>query len=144
MAGINCWRPQQDAESGESRWCGQATPDYLRRTGGLWMLDLPHGYRGTVNGLPIVGGVQVVGPGDLVRVTDPARREKEFSLGRGGSTIVAANDRTCRFCGVPIVGDGLECKCGAVFCAGVGDTVGNCPECGEALSPEEQPSEQLL
>ena len=150
MAAIVCYEPEvQECEEDRSAWRRITDPRHLSRRQGTLVLELPKRgrYRALVNGLDVLGRIQVIEPGDLVRVFEPGGAELSYVVGRTLAAREPGDGRTCQFTGRPIAGEAVRCSgCGAVFAAEVAGQLGKCPVCGEPLGDEDEvpPEEELL
>jgi hypothetical protein len=141
---ISCWQARHDEQTDQSVWQSISPPPWLKWFGSELALMLPAGCSGLVNGLPAVGALQVVGPGDLVRVTAKDDSQTAFVVGQVHAESEPGNGRTCRFCGLPIQGDAIRCSCGRLFCATILKTYDRCPGCNQQFEADTRPSERLL
>ena len=147
MATIVCYEPEVRGED-ETVWRRIADPRYLSERRGTLVLELPKRgrYRAFVNGLDVLGRIQVVERGDLVRVFEPNGKEVSYVVGRALPSVEPGGGRACQFTGKPIAGQAVLCSaCGCVFALEVADQLGNCPLCAEPLGREEEspPEEEL-
>ncbi|OHB85857.1 MAG: hypothetical protein A2V98_22245 [Planctomycetes bacterium RBG_16_64_12] len=148
MPTIVCYRPES-TEGDQDAWRKVTDPEFLSECQGTMVVELPKRgrYRAFVNGLDVLGGIQVVERGDLVEVTGPNGAEVSYVVGRVLASVEPGNGRTCQFTGAPIKGQGITCwSCGALFAQEVAEQLGNCPVCGEPLGEHDElpPEEELL
>ena len=147
MSSIVCYQPE--CEQGDRPvWRRITAPRFLTERQGLLVLQLPRRgrYRAFVNGLGVVGGLQVVQRGDLVRVIDPGGEEISYVVGRVLPSVQPGEGRSCQFTGKPIDGEAVACtSCGALFGREVCEQLRACPACAEPLGEEDEvpPEEEL-
>jgi len=144
MTNVTCWQSQHDEQTDLSVWQSVPSTPWLQWVDGELVLVLPPGQRGSVNGLPVVGGLQVVGSGDLVRVKAPGGSATAFVVGEVQSRSEPGNGRNCHFCGLAIRGEAVRCACGRLFCSAIRKTYDRCPRCGRQFQAATRPSERLL
>jgi hypothetical protein len=147
MSTIVCYQPEQE-QGDRPVWRRIATPRFLTERQGVLLIELPRRgrYRAFVNGLDVVGGLQVVERGDLVRVIDPAGEEVSYVVGRVLPSAEPGEGRPCQFTGKPIDGEAVVCaSCGSLFAREVCDQLNRCPVCAEPLGDEDDvpPEEEL-
>lgn len=147
MSSIVCYQPESAPED-RPVWRRITAPRLLSERQGLLVLELPRRgrYRAFVNGLDVVGGLQVVQRGDLVRVIEPGGEEVCYVVGRVLPSVQPGAGRACQFTGKPIDGEAVACtSCGALLAREVCQQLGGCPACGEPLGEqdEEPPEEEL-
>ena len=109
MAAIGCFIPDNDG----SKWQQTSEAPYLRTHDSVLAVQLPEGCHGYVNGLAILGGIQVVRTGDLVRICEAGRPPVVYVVGRALPHPEPGRGRACRFTGQPISGPAVVCCCGA-------------------------------
>jgi len=148
MSTIVCYKPEF-GESEEGAWLRITDPDFLSQRQDTLVLELPNrgSYRAFVNGLDVLGGIQVVERGDLVRVTAPDGEQIAYVVGRALSSTEPGGGRACQFSGKTIDGQATICSsCGAVFAQEVVEQLGDCPACREPLGDHDElpPEEELL
>ena len=130
-------------------WRRITAPPLLSDRQGVLVVELPQRgrCRAFVNGLDVLGGLQVVERGDLVRVIDAEGAEVSYVVGRVLPSAEPGEGRPCQFTGKPIDGEAVACSsCGALFAREVCEQLGRCPACGEPLGEEEDdvpPGEEL-
>jgi hypothetical protein len=150
MSTIVCYEPETEEREEQARavWRRITDPEHLTQCEDTLMLRLPEGEgcRGFVNGLEVLGGFQVVEPGDLVRVVEADGSERSYVVGHGLPTVEPGDGRICQFTGKPIRGQAIECpSCGRLFALEVAEQLGQCPLCRAPLSGEEEtPPEKEL
>jgi len=144
MTEVACWQSRHDEEADLSTWQSVPPPPWLQWVGDELAVALLPGRSGTVNGLPVVAGLQVVRPGDLVRVTAPDGSATALVVGQVQARREPGNGRTCQFSGLAIRGEAVRCSCGRLFCATVQKTYDRCPGCGRQFEADVRPSERLL
>ena len=147
MATIVCYEPEVQAED-QTVWRRITDPQYLSAHQGTLVLELPKRgrYRAFVNGLDVLGRIQVVERGDLVRVFEPGGSEVSYVVGRALPSIEPGKGRPCQLTGRPIAGEAIRCpSCDRMFALEVAEQLGKCPVCGEPLGAEEElpPEEEL-
>jgi hypothetical protein len=147
MSTIVCYQPES-AEGDRPVWRRITGPRFLSERQGILVLELPKRgrYRAFVNGLDVLGGLQVVRRGDLVRVIDPGGTEFSYVVGRVLPSAQPGAGRPCQFTGKPIHDEAVECSsCGALFAQVVSEQLGSCPACGEPLGDQDEvpPEEEL-
>jgi len=138
-----------ETEAREARWQTTTRLPGLIRLGGEDFVEGGPGRRRRrvyVNGFPVVG-LQVLRPGDLVRIP---RRRGEICYryaGRVADGFEPAGGRTCAFTGRPIEGQAYRCpRCERVLSRAAAEQMGACI-CGRPLGPgaaAETPPEELL
>lgn len=131
-------------------WKFITDPPFVASYGGDDFVEVPEEsrLRAYVNGFKVVGGLQVLEPGDFVRVFSSKKKEVSFSFaGRTSVTIEPGDGRICAFTRIPIKGMAVICRvCGKVFSEEVMEQIGSCL-CGSLLKRDtklDQPSEDLL
>jgi hypothetical protein len=102
---------------------------------GECVLCLPEGARATCNGVEVVGAVQALGTGDLVRIRLRGESEIHACIGAAVPDLEPGDRRPDDFTGAPIEGDGVRCaKCRALFAAdNVARLKFKCPQCQSTL-----------
>lgn len=150
MAKVTAYMPGIKENSEVASWKLVSDPPYVVSYAGDDFVEVPeeselHVY---VNGYKVVGGLQVLEPGDFVRVF--SRRKKEVSFrfaGRISVTVEPGDGRICAFTRIPIKGMAVICRrCGKVLSEKVMKQIGSCV-CGMPLkndAKQDQPSEDLL
>ena len=134
-------------------WRQISDPPCLVRYGRQTFVQTPVGngaaVRAYVNGTAIVGGLHLVGPGDLVRIIGAGGGEEaEVSYRIGEHLAVEIEDgqgRPCEFTGLPISGPAVRCgECGALIKQEVAARFGVCPRCDTRLdgAPADLPPEE--
>jgi hypothetical protein len=148
MSTIICYQPEC-LEGHQDAWRRITDPEHLSQRQGTLVVEFPKQgrYRGFVNGLDVLGGIQVVERGDLVRIVGPSGVEVSYVVGRVSPSLEPGGGRTCQFTGVPIGGQAIACwSCGALFAEEVSEQLEGCPVCGEPLGEHDElpPEEELL
>jgi hypothetical protein len=145
MTTVSCHRVSKSAsEESAAAWEPVANPPGVAVRNGEAFLQIPAtAVRGYVNGLPVIGGVQTLKRGDLVRIWNHDGTEASFRV----SEITEANEgRCCAFTGEPIRGPAVRCgPCGRLLSQEAVEQTGRCV-CGRPLtaSGEPAPPEELL
>jgi hypothetical protein len=137
---IHAYEPTVAA--GLPAWKRLDNPPWLSERRGTLVLEPPPDVRVTVNGLDVVGGLQVVEPGDSVN--GPA---VSYVVGRPTAEVEPGGGRTCSATGRPIAGEpALRCPvCGTLYAQSSAEQIGRCLSCGTGLyATEELPPEELL
>ena len=147
MTTIVCYEPQAEEED-RAVWRRITDAPCLTERRGTLVLELPKrgGYRALVNGLDVLGRIQVVERGDLVRVFEPGGGEVSYVVGRALPSVEPGEGRACQLTGKPIAGQAILCSsCSSMFALEVAEQLGNCPVCGEPLGGQEEvpPEEEL-
>lgn len=148
MSTIVCYQPEC-LEGGQDAWRRITDPEHLSQRQGTLVVELPKRgrYRAFVNGLDVLGGIQVVDRGDLVRIVDPGGEEVSYVVGRVSTSLEPGGGRPCQFTGMPIDSQAVACSsCGALFAEEVSEQLDACPACGEPLGQHDElpPEEELL
>jgi len=147
MTTIVCYEPQAE-ETDRAVWRRITDAPYLTERQGTLVLELPgrRRYRALVNGLDVLGRIQVVERGDLVRVFEPGGAEVSYVVGRAMPSVEPGGGRACQLTGKPIVGEAILCSsCNSMFALEVAEQLGDCPVCGAPLGVEDEvpPEEEL-
>jgi hypothetical protein len=101
------------------------------------------GARGCVNGFAVLGGVQALRSGDLVRIWNADGSEDGFRL---AGVAEDGSGRRCAFTGEVFHGPAVRCgACGRILSQEVVEQTGRCV-CGRPLTAygEQVPPEELL
>jgi len=147
MTTIVCYEPQPEQDD-RAVWRRVTDAPYLTERQGTLLIELPERRRcrALVNGLDVLGRIQVVERGDLVRVFEPGGREIAFVVGRAMPSVEPGEGRACQLTGRPIAGRAVRCSsCRRTFALEVAEQLGDCPLCGEPLGTEDEmpPEEEL-
>ena len=134
----------------ERRWDLISDPPHVVSYGDDDFVQLPDEAEITayVNGVRVIGGLQLIEAGDLVRVIQrgPTGVSYRFA-GRPTSRVEPGNGRRCAFTRMPIDGSAVRCgQCDRVVSEKVAQQIGSCV-CGTPLapnSPATPPAEVLL
>jgi hypothetical protein len=119
MTGVLCFQAVSPREErwDQGTWKPAVSPRFFTAHHAAITLDLPTGYEATCNGLPVIGGIQVVQQGDLVRIRR-GKRQWCYWVGFALAESEPGRDRPDDLTGWPIRGDALQCvTCGALFAA---------------------------
>jgi len=148
MPTIVCYQAES-AQADAAAWRRITGPEFLSEQQGTLFVQLPQRgrYRAFVNGLDVVGGIQVVERGDLVRVLAPNGTEIAYVVGRVLASVEPGDGRACQFTGKSITGQAIACwGCSALFAKEVAEQLGNCPVCKEPFGDHDDrpPEEELL
>lgn len=152
MATVLCFENVQTDDGKDGQWRPVDDPPFLAERSGLLVAELPapaQGYpRAFVNGLEVVAGIQLVRPGDLVRITLARDRSVSYVVGRPVPAREAGDGRPCAFTGLPIRGQAVRCTCGLLMAVEAVDQIDQCPQCARQLKAETEandwPPEELL
>lgn len=142
MNSITCFEPAE-----ADGWRQSAGPRYLCEQDGTLLIDLGRTARRQVhvNGLPVIGGLQVVQAGDLVRIARANRPDLTYIVGGVQAVRQPGRGRRCQFTGLPIKGEAVRCACGALYSSDVADQMADCPQCQASLRGQlPAPPEELL
>ena len=137
---------QQESQAEDARWRQVSPAPHVLSSGGYDMVVEEEGLRAFVNGLPVIGGMQVIQPGDLVRITGSGQERFFQYAGARTDTREEGGGRPCAFTGIPIPGVAVKCgACERVVSEAVATQVGACV-CGRSLKAGDQtaPGEELL
>ena len=146
MSSIVCFELLGEAGSDDRTWGRLQKPPYLRQCGGRLVVELPRRSRAKVyvNGLPVVGRLQVVAPSDLVRIACDSGAETSYVVGGVPPSREPGRGRLCQFTGLPIEGEAVRCACGGLFATAVAEQLGVCPHCKASLTGEvQEPPEEM-
>jgi len=149
MTTIVCYEPQaEEDEEDRAVWRRITDAPYLTERQGTLVIELPERgpCRALVNGLDVLGRIQVVERGDLVRVFGPGGAELSYVVGRAVPSVEPGEGRACQLTGRPIAGRAVLCSCcHRTFALEVAEQLGDCPVCGEPLGTEDEmpPEEEL-
>ena len=122
------------------KWRRLTAPPGLVSHGGADFVQEPPGGSAAVNGFTVVG-LQVLRPGDLVRVVAGGRETAYVYRGRR-PTIEPGRGRACRVTGLPITGQAMICTCGQLIIKEeVARKLARCPVCQAELQPQGDPAE---
>jgi hypothetical protein len=117
-------------------------------TDGALVFQPPGRVPASVNGIPVIG-FQVLRSGDVVQLEDdPGGNPRSFRVGRVLAQVRSGEGRRCRYTGLPITGDAIECSCGMIYARAVAQHIHLClnPRCSQSLEDVEAPfpPEELL
>ena len=141
MTTIVCYEPQADEED-RAVWRRVTDAPYLIERQGTLVIELPERgrCRALVNGLDVLGRIQVVERGDLVRVFEPGGTETSYVVGRVVPSVEPGEGRPCQFTGKPIAGKAILCSsCHSLFALEVAEQLEGCPVCGAPLGGQDEP-----
>jgi len=147
---IVCWQPEAGQEPNQGGWRRVESPPYLRRGHERdLVLELPASgsrHRAFVNGMPAVGGIQVLRTGDLLLLVDgDTGAATSYIIGQTELDTEAGEGCVCQFTGLAIRGNAVRCACGAVFAEDVRRQLAVCPRCGGTFDQtDHEPPMELL
>ncbi len=152
MSSILCYEGVEAGDGSRTEWRPVLDPPYLSERSGMLVAELPPSERGYprafVNGLEVIAGVQLVRPGDIVRIYLSEGRSVSYVVGVCAAVREAGEGRPCAFTGLPIRGQAIHCTCGLLMTEEAIAQLGQCPQCGHELNPEagtrSLPPEELL
>lgn len=152
MSAILCFQGVEQGGGDGTEWRPVVNPPYLAERGGMLVVELPpteRGYpRAFVNGLEVIAGIQVVQPGDIVRILLNQGESLTYVVGRCAAVRERGEGRMCDFTGLPVHGGAVRCPCGLFMAEEAIAQLGACPRCGRALDPEaatrEVPPEEMI
>lgn len=131
-------------------WRSLTEPPYLEQLGqdALIRLPLTGRARAYVNGLRVIGGLQIVREGDLVTIVEPFGKQISYVVFGWHGQVEPGNGRRCSFTGRPIDGAAVRCfACGRVVAEAVATRIEACPGCKSPLGSRRDarlPVEELL
>jgi len=150
MAELTAYMPGTKENSEGAYWKLITDPPYVVSYAGDDFVEVPEesGLHAYVNGYKVVGGLQVLEPGDFVRVFSHRKKEVSFRFaGRVSVNVEPGDGRICAFTRIPIKGMAVICRrCGKVLSEKVMKQIGSCV-CGKPLkhdNNQDPPSENLL
>jgi hypothetical protein len=123
-------------------------PHVVAAAGGTLVLELPAPAKATVNGIPVID-FQVLCQGDAVQIESaPGQGQTRYRVDRPLARVRAAEGESCRFTGLAITGEAVDCPCGMVYSLASARHLGRClnPQCQLPLEDQEDPlpPEELL
>jgi hypothetical protein len=149
MTELTAYMPGIKENSEVAYWKFITDPPYVVSYAGNDFVEVPEesGLSAYVNGFKVVG-LQVLEPGDFVRVFSHRKKKVSFRFaGRTSVTVEPGDGRICAFTRIPIKGMAVICRrCGKVLSEEVMKQIGSCL-CGSPLkhdAKQDQPSEDLL
>ncbi|GIW89854.1 MAG: hypothetical protein KatS3mg109_0286 [Pirellulaceae bacterium] len=147
MATIACFESalNPEAKSHQGKWRMCHDPPYLKQVRHTLVISVPGDTRVSVNGLPVIGRLQVVRPGDLVRSFGSDGCEVSYVVGSVLPRYEPGQGRQCQLTGLPVEDQGVRCACGRLYCQGVANQLEHCPVCQASLLGNiPEPPEELL
>jgi len=129
-------------EEGMPAWKRLDNPPWLTDRRGTLVLEPPPTVPATVNGLEVIGGLQVVQPEDAVCAPEVA-----YVVGRPMAELEPGAGRMCAATGRRIVAEPAVrcCACHTVYAQSAARQIGKCLNCGLTFhATEELPPEELL
>ena len=151
MSNLTAYIPRTTDSKQEAHWERIISPPFVTTYGQNDFVQLPDNRRvhGYVNGFKVIGGLQVIHSGDLVRVRGPEKKEISFRFaGRvADPNVEPGNGQTCAFTRTTINGMAVRCPiCSKIVSMKVVEQIGSCV-CGNSLSESsgsEPPPEELI
>ena len=144
MTTVRCYVSKLPSEDASPVWEAAENPPCVSIHNHEVVLRLPDlTLRGYVNGYPVIGGIQTLRGGDLVRIWKQDGTETFFRL---AGVTEAGEGRCCAFTGEPFEGPAVRCgPCGRLLSQEVVEQTGRCV-CGRPLTVhgEQLPLEELL
>jgi hypothetical protein len=147
---FTAYMPCIEDDQGQARWKRLANLPYVTGYGSDDFVQLPDDsdLRAYVNGFRVIGGLQVLRSGDLVRIVESGKKKVAFRFGlRVSANIEPGRGRFCAFTRAKIDTNAVRCpSCGQIFCEEVMEQIGSCV-CGTRLAEDERPEalpEELL
>jgi hypothetical protein len=141
---FHCHEASTD-EQGHPAWRHVAAPNCITKRLGIILLELPADSKASCNGVSVVE-IQVLEPGDIVRIKKSGEEEKCDHIGKLLPLCEPGAGRPDSFTGLPIEADALCCSCGELYDAQrTVPQIKECIVCGKSLNDDvEYPSEELL
>lgn len=134
----------------ELRWEQITNAPYVVCYGSDDFVELPSrpGLHAYVNGMKVVGRIQIIHPGDFVRIIQNGTEETFFRfVGHCGTKAERAQGERCAFTRTVIKGMAVRCGvCDRTVSERVAQQIGSCV-CGTPLCQDDQletPAEELL
>ena len=116
-------------------------PQVTAATDGTLILQPPPQVKATVNGVLVVL-FQVLCQGDTIQIDLPSSQTPTcFRVGRVLPHLRPGAGRRCRFTGLPIPGEAMECSCGMFYSLDSARYLKRClnPDCQRPLQDQEDP-----
>ena len=146
MNPVYCWKSNCRQDADGLAWTPAEADGHLSMHGTTVLLRLSAGETASVNGLRVVGPIQVIETGDLVYIRRPAAADLNFVVGAAQLVREPGEGRTCQFTGLRIHGESIRCRCGAIYSTDVSQQFSQCPNCGHGFGDDALtlPTEELL